>query len=43
LRPTWGAAIRDVLTENAKDRAHDIQEYLADPRVARPIGDLLVP
>lgn len=43
LRPTWGAGIRDVLTENAKDRAHDIQEYLTDPRVARPIGDLLAP
>jgi endonuclease G, mitochondrial len=42
LRPTWGAGVRDVLTENAKDRAHDIQEYLADPRVTRPIGDLLV-
>lgn len=43
LRPTWGAGVRDVLTDNAKDRAHDIEEYLADPRVARPIGDLLVP
>ncbi len=43
LRPMWGAGILDVLTENAKDRAHDIQEYLADPRVARPIGNLLRP
>ncbi|MGH3897904.1 MAG: hypothetical protein ACRDTA_06530, partial [Pseudonocardiaceae bacterium] len=43
LRPTWGGGVHDVLTDNAKDRAHDIEEYLADPRVARPIGDLLVP
>lgn len=35
LRDDWGSGVREVVTNNHKDRAHDIAEYLADPRVAR--------
>jgi pimeloyl-ACP methyl ester carboxylesterase len=35
LRDDWGSAVREVMTNNHNDRAHDIAEYLADPRVAR--------
>jgi endonuclease G len=33
-----GRGITEVLTNNAKDRAHDIVEYLADARVARAVA-----
>jgi hypothetical protein len=37
LRQVWGDGVTDLLTDNAKDRAHDIAEYLADVRVARAV------
>jgi len=37
LRDTWDG-VRDVLTPNAKDRAHDMTEYLAAPTVASAIA-----
>ncbi|WP_214369826.1 trypsin-like serine peptidase [Pseudonocardia sp. H11422] len=43
LRPAWGDPVRDILTDNPKDRAHDIAEYLADNAVARAIGATLAP
>jgi endonuclease G, mitochondrial len=38
LSQSWGRDITEVLTNNAKDRAHDIAEYLADARVARAVA-----
>jgi hypothetical protein len=38
LSQSWGRDITEVLTSNAKDRAHDIAEYLADARVARAVA-----
>jgi V8-like Glu-specific endopeptidase len=37
LAPTWGDVV-DVMTTNAKDRAHDIAEYLSDERVAGAVA-----
>jgi hypothetical protein len=37
LADTW-AEVRDVLTQNRKDRAHDIDEYLSAAEVAAEIG-----
>ncbi|SCL29440.1 V8-like Glu-specific endopeptidase [Micromonospora rhizosphaerae] len=37
LQGAWGADVVDVVTDNAKDRAHSIAEYLSDPRVARAV------
>jgi endonuclease G, mitochondrial len=39
----WGPRVTEVATDNPKDRAHDIEEYLADGRVARAIGTALRP
>jgi endonuclease G, mitochondrial len=38
LSQNWGRGIVEVLTDNAKDRAHDIGEYLGDARVARAVA-----
>jgi endonuclease G, mitochondrial len=43
LAGRWGRRVVEVTTDNPKDRAHDIEEYLADGRVARAIGDALRP
>ncbi|GAA4707206.1 hypothetical protein GCM10023215_55030 [Pseudonocardia yuanmonensis] len=40
LADDW-ADVRDLRTDNPKDRPHDIREYLADPRVATAVGGLL--
>jgi pimeloyl-ACP methyl ester carboxylesterase len=37
LAPVWGEVV-DVMTTNAKDRAHDIAEYLSDERVAGAVA-----
>lgn len=39
LRGRWGTDVVDVVTDNAKDRAHSIAEYLSDPRVASAVVD----
>jgi endonuclease G, mitochondrial len=41
LAGRWGRRVVEVSTDNPKDRAHDIEEYLADERVARTIGAAL--
>jgi endonuclease G, mitochondrial len=38
LRDDWGDRLTEVITDNPKDRAHSIEEYLADGRVAAVIG-----
>jgi V8-like Glu-specific endopeptidase len=38
LRPVWGDGVTDLVTDNAKARAHDIAEYLGDGRVAAHVG-----
>ena len=38
LRDDWGDRLTEVITNNPKDRAHSIEEYLADRRVADAIG-----
>jgi endonuclease G len=38
LRDDWGDRLTEVITDNPKDRAHSIEEYLADGRVAAAIG-----
>jgi len=38
LRPVWGDGVTDLVTDNAKARAHDIAEYLGDGRVAAQVG-----
>jgi hypothetical protein len=38
LANAWGAGVQDVLTQNRKDRAHDIDEYLSAATVAAEIG-----
>jgi endonuclease G, mitochondrial len=38
LRDHWGDRLTEVVTNNPKDRAHSIEEYLADARVAGAIG-----
>jgi endonuclease G, mitochondrial len=43
LATHWGPRVVEVATDNPKDRAHDIEEYLADGRVARAIGAALRP
>jgi endonuclease G, mitochondrial len=43
LAGRWGRRVVEVTTDNPKDRAHDIEEYLADGRVARSIGEALRP
>ena len=41
LRDDWGDRLSEVITNNPKDRAHSIEEYLADGRVAAAIGATL--
>jgi endonuclease G len=41
LRDDWGDRLTEVITNNPKDRAHSIEEYLADRRVADAIGAAL--
>jgi len=41
LRDDWGGRLTEVITNNPKDRAHSIEEYLADRRVADAIGATL--
>jgi endonuclease G, mitochondrial len=41
LRDDWGDRLTEVITDNPKDRAHSIEEYLADGRVAAAIGTTL--
>ena len=41
LRDDWGDRLTEVITDNPKDRAHSIEEYLADGRVAAAIGTAL--
>jgi endonuclease G, mitochondrial len=41
LHTRWGDGLTEVITNNPKERAHSIEEYLADPRVAAPIGAAL--
>jgi endonuclease G, mitochondrial len=41
LRDDWGDRLTEVITDNPKDRAHSIEEYLADGRVAAAIGAAL--
>jgi hypothetical protein len=41
LGQVWGHDVTEVLTDNAKDRAHDIAEYLADARVASAVEHAL--
>jgi endonuclease G, mitochondrial len=38
LNAVWGPFVSDVVTNNPKERAHSIEEYLADQRVATLIG-----
>ena len=38
LRDDWGDRLTEVITNNPKDRAHSVEEYLADRRVADAIG-----
>jgi endonuclease G, mitochondrial len=37
LARTWGPGVVEFVTANALDRAHDMAEYLSDPRVAREV------
>jgi hypothetical protein len=37
LIPTWGQDLTEIVTDNNKDRAHSIEEYLGNPTVARSI------
>ncbi len=41
LRDDWGDRLSEVITNNPKDRAHSIEEYLADGRVAAAVGAAL--
>ncbi|HSJ43891.1 MAG TPA: serine protease [Euzebyales bacterium] len=41
LTDDWGRPLVEVITDNATNRAHAIDEYLADVRVARAIGAAL--
>jgi endonuclease G len=41
LRDNWGNRLTELITNNPKDRAHSIEEYLADGRVAEGIGTAL--
>ncbi len=41
LNTAWGPFVTDVITSNPKERAHSIEEYLADERVATMIGRAL--
>jgi hypothetical protein len=41
LGDDWGERVIEVITNNPKDRAHSIEEYLADRRVADAIGTTL--
>lgn len=41
LADDWGRPLTEVVTDNPVDRAHAIDEYLADVRVARAIGTAL--
>jgi hypothetical protein len=38
LSGTWAGELTDVAVTNARDRAHDIEEYLTHPEVAAEIG-----
>jgi hypothetical protein len=41
LADQWGSGIVEVVTDNAKDRAHDIAEYLGNGKVAQAVGESL--
>lgn len=41
LIPTWGQDLTEIVTDNNKDRAHSIEEYLGNPTIARSIGTAL--
>jgi hypothetical protein len=41
LHHSGGGRLTEVITNNPKDRAHSIEEYLADRRVADAIGAAL--
>jgi endonuclease G len=41
LQTAWGPIVTEVVTDNPKDRAHDIEEYLADGRVAATVRHAL--
>jgi V8-like Glu-specific endopeptidase len=41
LADDWGNRLVEVVVNNASDRIHSIEEYLADPRVAGAIGTAL--
>lgn len=41
LIPAWGQDLTEVVTDNNKDRAHSIEEYLGKPNVARSIKTAL--
>jgi endonuclease G len=42
LADDWSGQIEEVVTNNPKERAHSIEEYLADARVARRISESLL-
>lgn len=41
LGDSWGPGITEVITNNPKERAHSIAEYLANARVALAVGSVL--
>lgn len=41
LADSWGSEVVEIVTTNARDRAHDIAEYLGFPDVARQVGAAL--
>ncbi|MFC8920416.1 trypsin-like peptidase domain-containing protein [Streptomyces sp. NPDC057116] len=41
LGDTWQSELTDMAVTNARDRAHDIEEYLLHPEVAARIGTVL--
>jgi hypothetical protein len=43
LTDDWGDGVTELVTGNPPDRAHDIAEYLADPRLAASIAAHLAP
>ena len=42
LRDHWGDRLTEVVTDNPKERAHSIEEYLGDGRVAGAVGAALL-
>jgi len=41
LGDTWTGQLAEIVTDNPKERAHSIEEYLSHPGVARSISELL--